>query len=128
MIGPTSIFNSSPSSSLARSFVKLLGVTPSQVGMIKKSPVRSAVEDAYTEKVREYARARDGWDVLADFLYVVISEDDGISIEFSGSDDDRLLMEALEYGTPGNPPSSVIRVMEEDLRQDYVLTKKRFAA
>lgn len=127
MIRPTSTSHTSPSSSLARSFLSLLGVTPSPSRVVRRSPVKAAIEAAYSEKVREYARTKPGWDSMADLLYVNI-EDGKITIKFDGSEEDQLLINALEYGTPGNPPNSVIRVMEETLKQDYLLTKQRFSA
>ena len=128
MLRPTSIFNNSPSSSLANSFVKLLGVTPSPVGILERSPVKDLIAESYTSRVQEYASRYPGWDVLAEFLFVKISDDDEITIKFEGPESDRQLVDALEYGTPENPPVSVIRVMELELKQDYVLTKKRFAS
>lgn len=125
MIGPTSTSTTSPSSPLAKSFLNLLGVTPSPSKVLRRSPVMSSIEDTYTETVREYARSKPGWNEMAHLLFVRI-EDGNITVDFDGSEEDQLLIHALEYGTPGNPPNSVIRVMEEDLQQDYRLTKQRF--
>ena len=121
-----STFSLSPSSSIARSFLNLLGVTPSPHRVISESPIKSAIEDMYTEQVQEYARENAGWAELSDLLYVTISNDGKISIEFDGSEEDELLINALEYGGPSNPPAPVIRIMEERLRQDYLMTKQRF--
>lgn len=116
----------SPSSALASAFLKATGMYGLLSNKVSKPHVNRVVTNSYSETVRDYAKSQGPWSSLADKLSVHITEH-GPSVTFDGSDDERKLMEHLEYGGPDNPPRSVIRVMEEEIRQQYEQDKKRMS-
>lgn len=119
------IFNS-PGSSLAKSFLTATGVSGYINKKVTKPSVTHHMGTSYSERVREHARKNGPWAAFADDLHAHVTEDGDIAVTFQGSDDDRKLVEMLEYGTPSNPPRSVMRVMEEELRQQYIQDSKRY--
>lgn len=125
MLGSFNLSKSSLGSMSARFFLNVLGVTSTAKGLLDKKPTKDYFSNLYTQEVRRYAKQKEGWSALTDNLSVEISDDEKIKIVISGSDDDLRRIAELEYGTPQNPPVSVIRVMEESLRQDHSFNKKR---
>lgn len=116
----------SPSSSLANAFLKATGIHGVLSKKVSTPTAMSSVKKEYVNKVRDYARSKGGWSKYADGLQVSIDENDRVSVSFDGSDEDRQMVEWLEYGTSDSPPQSVMRVMEEEIRQDYLQDKGKF--
>lgn len=125
MLGSANTSITSLSSASAKLLLNLIGVTSTTKSLIKESPTKEYFIKLYTKKVRDYAKSKDMWNDFADNLKVVISDEGKISIIPTGTPDELRIIEALEYGTPSTPPVSVIRVLEEELRQEHVFNKKR---
>lgn len=112
--------SNSPSSILAECFIDAIGVssllTSNQVDPIKNA----SLSNKYSEKLKKYARSIESWKPFAKGLSASISKSGSVSVGFSGTPEEEEAVKLLEFGSPGNPPQSVLRVMEEELRQDYV--------
>lgn len=113
--------NSSSSSILARSFLTASGIDKVISNQIVGPNKREQLIKKYSNKVRSYASRIPSWKPFADGLAVHIDEKGSVSVNFNGSANDRQIVELLEFGTPSTAPESVIRVMEAELHQEYIL-------
>jgi hypothetical protein len=120
-----SLLSTSTSSILAGCFLQASGISE----VIKKAAVtphaRETIIKKYSTKVKEYASKFPEWDNYAGNLSVQINDDESIRVMFTGSDEDTQMVEMLEYGNTSTPPRSVIRVMEEELRQEYIFDTRK---
>jgi hypothetical protein len=111
--------SSSPSSTLADCFLVVTGV----YDVVTQGPTqglrKAGLVSKYSAKVKKYAKSIESWKPFANGLSASIGESGRVSVNFSGSNSEKEAVHLLEYGTPGTPPQSVIRIMEEELSQDY---------
>jgi hypothetical protein len=120
MLNGNSTFDSS-SSILAKSFLVASGISRVISDQITGPDRNSALVKKYSNKVRSYASSIPSWKPFADGLGVEIKSNGSVSVSFSGSPNDQQIIDLLEYGTPGTPPESVIRVMAAEIQQDYFI-------
>lgn len=111
--------SSSPSSTLANCFLVATGVYDAVTQGTTQDLKKAGLVSKYSAKVKKYAKSIESWKPFANGLSASIGESGRVSVNFSGSSSENDAVHQLEYGTPGNPPQSVIRVMEEELSQDY---------
>jgi hypothetical protein len=125
MLKANSLTSKSTSSILADCFLKASGIS----NVISSSAVTPSTKKSfikkYSNRVRDYASKFPEWNSYSDNLSVQINDDESIKVVFNGSDQDAQTIEMLEYGTSSTPPRSVIRVMEEELRQEYIFDTRK---
>lgn len=119
MLNGNSISKNSPSSILAESFLVASGISRVIQSQVTGPRETQDLIKKYSNKLQKYASSIPAWAPFAKSLSVDVNSKGKVSVRFNGSEEDRQVVELLEYGTPGSPPESVIRVMETELQQDY---------
>ena len=120
MLKANSLSSKSTSSTLTNCFLTASGISGVLQDAAKSASYKSSLTKKYSQKVRDYASKFPEWNNYQNGLSVTIKDDESIKVMFTGSDEATQAMEMLEYGSTSTPPRSVIRVMEEELRQDYI--------
>jgi hypothetical protein len=120
MLEANSLLSTSTSSVLADCFLKASGISNVISSAAITPSAKKSIIKKYSSRVKAYASKFPEWSNYADSLSVKINDDESIKVMFTGSDNDAQMVEMLEYGSTSTPPRSVIRVMEEELRQEYI--------
>ena len=118
---PRATFNSknSMSSIVASILIEDTGIKDIIKETIKPE-IRSNLAKSYTSKIRTIASSPELWGDTSNTLNVSIPSDSSVSITIEGSDNDVYKAHELEFGTPSEPPRSVVRTFQEILNQDLM--------
>lgn len=124
MTKATSTSQGSLSSVLADALAQTIGVNTNVSEKFVKPVARQSAAKAYTSRLRK--AASPVWGQAASTLSVDIGSDNVLKVNISGTPDEVLMAESLEYGTPDSPPRAIARISEAELTEEYGVYSRRY--